>query len=179
MEQDGAKSIRAYLKYQRGEELNIYEIRQIAKNCVAKECLKRGAKGKIKDLPTNYKTTYEFFGLLAMGFLDKFLDKQKSIRDYFRIKTENADLLYDLADNDPGQFFEQPRIIVGTVHSVKGGSARNVWINPSITHKIKKAMSVDPNAWDDEARIAYVAVSRAESTVGILPVRGYKTPFLS
>ena len=83
-----------------------------------------------------------------------------------------------MAENEPDQFFETPRICVGTGHAVKGGCARHVWIDPSITAKIKKAINSDPDAWDDECRVAYVMCSRAQETVGILPVNGYRNPFL-
>jgi len=176
---DGAESIRIYLRFLKGEELNIYEIKQMTKNCVAKLCMRRGTKKKIKGLPLNEKKTYEFFGLMNMGFMGTFLEKTGDIQDYFKIKAEGRDLVYHLAENNQGQFFETPRVCVGTVHSVKGGSSRHVWIDPSITGKIKKAMRDDLNAWDDEARTFYVGVSRAQETVGILPTRGYRNPFLS
>jgi len=178
LELDGAESIRIYLRFLRGEELNIYEIKQMIKNCVAKLCLRRGAKKKIEGLPLTEKKTYEFFGLLNMGFLGSFLDKQGNISDYFRINAEAKDLIYYLAENESDQFFKIPRICVGTYHSVKGGCSRHVWIDPSITQKIKKAIQNDPDAWDDEVRCAYVACSRAQETVGILPTRGYRNPFL-
>jgi len=178
LELDAAESIRIYLRFLKGEELNIYEIKQMIKNCVAKLCLRRGVKKKIEGLPLTEKKTYEFFGLLSMGFLGSFLDKQGNISDYFRVKTESKDLIYHLAENKPDQFFETPLICVGTFHSVKGGCSRHVWIDPSITAKIKKAIDSDPDAWDDEVRCAYVACSRAQETVGILPVKGYRNPFL-
>lgn len=177
MDLDGAESIRIYLRFLRGEELNIYEIKQMIKNCVAKLCLRRGAKKKIEGLPLTEKKTYEFFGLLSMGFLGTFLDKKSNIEDYFRIKADGKDLVLHLAANKPDQFFETPNVCVGTFHSVKGGEADHVWIDPSITAKIKKATN-NVDAWDDECRCAYVAVTRARGTVGILPVRGYRNQFL-
>lgn len=175
---DGAESVRIYLRFLRGEELDIYEIKQMIKNCIAKTCMVRGAKKKIEGLPLTEKKKYEFFGLLSMGFLGTFLEKQGQIQDYFKVNAEGKDLVYHLAANNPDQFFEIPRICVGTIHSVKGGCARHVWIDPSITTKIKKAIQDDPDAWDDEVRIAYVGCSRAQETVGILPAKGYRNPFL-
>jgi superfamily I DNA/RNA helicase len=175
---DGAESIRVYLRLLKGEGLDIYEIKQMAKNCVAKECMVRGTKKKIEGLPLTEKKKYEFFGLLSMGFLGSFLEKKGAIEEYFKLKSENSDLVYHLANNEPEQFFEMPRVCVGTFHSVKGGCARHVWIDSSITAKIKKAIHSDPEAWDDEVRCAYVACSRAQETVGILPPKGHRNPFL-
>ena len=175
---DGAESIKVYLRLLKGESLDVYEIKKMIKNCVAKTCMVRGAKKKIEALPLTEKKKYEFFGLLGMGFLGSFLDGKESIEECFKVKSENADLVYHVANNEPEQFFETPRVCVGTFHSVKGGEADNVWIDPGITTKIKKAIYGDPDAWDDECRVAYVAATRARRTVGIMPCRGHKGPFL-
>jgi len=178
LELDSAESIKVYLRLLKGEELNIFEIKQMIKNCVAKLCLVRGAKKKIEALPLTEKKTYEFFGLLGIGFLGTFLEKRAEISDYFKIKADSRDLVYHLAANSPDKFFETPKVCVGTFHSVKGGEADHVWIDPSITVKIKKAVMDDPDAWDDECRCAYVAATRARRTVGILPCKGYRNQFL-
>ena len=178
LEVDGAESIKVYLRLLRGEDLNIYEIKQMVKNCVAKLCLARGGKKRIGGLPLTEKKTYEFFGLMSMGFLGSFLEQQQPVSDYFRVKSENNSLVYHLADNDPDKLFETPKITVGTIHSIKGAESDHVWIDNGITAKIKKAIENDPDAWDDECRVAYVAVTRARKTVGIMRSTGYRNPFL-
>ncbi|MCK4827331.1 ATP-dependent helicase, partial [bacterium] len=60
LELDGAKSVRVYLRLLRGEDLNIYEIKQMIKCCIAKTCMVRGAKKKIEGLPLTEKKKYEF-----------------------------------------------------------------------------------------------------------------------
>jgi superfamily I DNA/RNA helicase len=175
---DGAESIKIYLRLLKGESLDIYEIKKMAKSCIAKMCMVRGTKKKIEGLPLTEKKKYEFFGLLAIGFLGSFLEKEMELPDYFKINSECRDLIFFLAINDPGKLFEIPRITVSTIHGVKGGEARHVWIDPSITTKIKRAIQKDPDAWDSECRCAYVACSRAQETIGILPCRGHKNPFL-
>jgi len=177
LELDGTQSIRVYLKILKGETVNAFEIKQMAKNCVAAKCMVRGAKKKLDDLPMTDKKTYEFFGLISMGFLGTFLDKKESIREYFKIASNSSDLVYYMADNDPDKLFETPQITVGTIHSVKGGESDHVWIDPGLTYKIRNAIK-DPDSWDDEVRIAYVGVTRARRTVGILSTKGYKNPFL-
>ena len=175
---DGAESVRIYLRFLKGEALDIYEIKQMIKNCIAKTTMVRGTKKKIEGLPLTEKKKYEFFGLLGMGFLGTFLDKKDQIPDYFKINADGKDLVYHLAANNPDQFFETPRICVGTFHSTKGGEADHVWLGTGITAKIKKAIQNDPDAWDDEVRIAYVAVTRAKKTVGFVKEGGYQNPFL-
>ena len=135
---DGAESVRIYLRFLKGEALDIYEIKQMIKNCIAKTTMVRGTKKKIEGLPLTEKKKYEFFGLLGMGFLGTFLDKKDQIPDYFKINADGKDLVYHLAANNPDQFFETPRICVGTFHSTKGGEADHVWLGTGITAKIKK-----------------------------------------
>jgi superfamily I DNA/RNA helicase len=175
---DGAESIRVYLRLRRGESLDIYEIKRMVKNCVAKTCMVRGAKKKIEGLPLTEKKKYEFFGLLGMGFLGSFLDGKGSVEEYFRLKSENADLVYHLANDEPEQFFETPKVCVGTFHSTKGAEASHVWLDTGITTRIKKAIDSDPDAWDDECRVAYVACTRARKTLGLIRGRGFQNPFL-
>ena len=173
----GAESIKVYLKILRGEQVDIYEIKQMVKNCVAKECLVHGAKKTIDGMPLTKKKTYEFFGLIKMGFLGSFLDQDNDMRKYFRLKLQSQDMIFSLAENTPEKLFEKPKICLGTIHSVKGGEADTVWLDPSITTKIKKALA-EKGGWDEEARVAYVGVTRARSNVGILPAHGYRNPFL-
>ena len=95
--------------------------------------------GLISDGLERYRRLIdEFFGLLGMGFLGTFLEKQGKIEDYFKINADGKDLVLHLAENMPDQFFETPRVCVGTFHSVKGGECDHVWIDPGITVKIKK-----------------------------------------
>jgi DNA helicase-2/ATP-dependent DNA helicase PcrA len=174
----GAESIKVFLKIRRLEKINIYEIKQLIKNCKAKTTMRRGTKKKIESMPLTEKKEYDLLELLSIGFLGTFIDKHEPLNYYFNIKSDASDLIYHLAENDPKQFLETPRICVGTGHSVKGGSCDHVWIDSGITTKIKKAMANDPDAWDDECRTAYVMCSRARKTIGFINSGGYKNPFL-
>jgi superfamily I DNA/RNA helicase len=66
---------------------------------------------------------------------------------------------------------KRPRFIVGTIHSVKGGEADHVWIDTELPPLILSEMQKDIRASYDEARVAYVAVTRARKTVGLLRSR--------
>jgi superfamily I DNA/RNA helicase len=54
----------------------------------------------------------------------------------------------------------EPRIRVGTVHSVKGAEADNVAFLTTVGQRCATAME-NPDQADEERRIAYVAVTRA------------------
>lgn len=53
-----------------------------------------------------------------------------------------------------------PKVRVGTVHSVKGSEADNVLLLTTSTHQCAKAMEV-PRLADEERRVAYVGITRA------------------
>ena len=55
----------------------------------------------------------------------------------------------------------QPRIIVGTIHSVKGGEADHVYVFPDISYQAAK----DADSQDSIIRMFYVAFTRARETL--------------
>lgn len=60
-----------------------------------------------------------------------------------------------------------PKISVGTIHSVKGAEADNVVVLTTTAAKIEQGME-NPNQADEEHRIAYVAVTRARRNLYIV-----------
>ena len=71
---------------------------------------------------------------------------------------------------------QEPGIILGTVHSVKGGEADHVMIDPGASPSILRALYESPTARDDEIRISYVAATRARKTLTVLYPRGAEVP---
>ena len=69
----------------------------------------------------------------------------------------------------------EPRVRVGTVHSVKGAEARNVAVLTTTSKRVETA-SEDPEQWDEECRIAYVAVTRAKENLVIVNEGRNSTP---
>lgn len=176
LKQDATRSIKAYLNMLSDEELTTAQLKQIVKNCISKTSLMKGAKTHILAMPDDRKRRYGYNDLCQLGFTDDFMDQNRPVKDFFRIKTKTAEMLYYLADNDPDALFKLPAVLVGTVHSVKGEEASNVWITPNISHRIKQSLR-DNTTWDDECRVAYVAVTRAKKKVGIIKLQN-NNPFL-
>ena len=58
-----------------------------------------------------------------------------------------------------GSFDFEPKITIGTIHSVKGGEADNVVLDRRITTKIRRGIILKP---DSEPRVFYVGMSRAK-----------------
>jgi len=68
-------------------------------------------------------------------------------REYIRLLRRNGESLVN-----PG------RVVVSTIHGVKGGQADNVVLFPKLNKRIQRSFLYDP---DQEHRVWYVAVSRA------------------
>ena len=65
---------------------------------------------------------------------------------------------------------EAPRIIVGTIHSVKGGEADEVVLMPDVSPASQKGFDVTERiaAADSQARLFYVAITRARQALYLL-----------
>jgi DNA helicase-2/ATP-dependent DNA helicase PcrA len=64
-----------------------------------------------------------------------------------------------------GEKLGKPRIMVSTIHSVKGGEADNVLLLSDITPNTAKSMKLRE---DEEARVFYVGVTRARESLYVL-----------
>lgn len=75
-------------------------------------------------------------------------------REYYRSCLRNGEDVHAL-----------PRVLIDTIHSVKGGEADNVVVLPDWTPRIDKEFAVNPDA---EHRVWYVAVTRARNRLYLL-----------
>ena len=57
---------------------------------------------------------------------------------------------------------KKPQIIVGTIHSVKGGEADTVFIIPDISYSAFELAENNREGWDSITRLFYVAATRAK-----------------
>jgi DNA helicase II / ATP-dependent DNA helicase PcrA len=69
-----------------------------------------------------------------------------------------------------------PKVIIGTIHSVKGGEADHVWVDTSSSPNILRAIHESEDSFHDEVRLAYVAATRARTTLGLLHPYGPASP---
>lgn len=69
----------------------------------------------------------------------------------------------------------RPRARVGTIHAVKGMEADNVAILTTTSRKVEDGAR-EPEQWNEECRIAYVAATRARKAVHIIEEGGRNTP---
>lgn len=77
------------------------------------------------------------------------------------------DIAYLRAVLKRGESLTEPgRVIISTVHGVKGGQADNVVLFGNATKRILRQEAINP---DSEYRVRYVAMTRARQTLYVLP----------
>ena len=166
---------KSYVRIKNGEDIEIKEFRNMVQEMMSTENLIRGAKTGLKGTVFEDKKI-GIFGLISMKiFTDEFLSFKKPIIEIFKLKGQSGELISRITEED---VVKDPQIILGTIHSVKGGEGDHVWIDLSTSPQCVRAMISDKTALFDEARVAYVAVTRAKKTVGLLKGIGYTNKVL-
>lgn len=61
-----------------------------------------------------------------------------------------------------------PKVRVGTIHSVKGAEADNVALLTTTSKRVFDGSAASPHQYDEECRIAYVGVTRARRSLTII-----------
>ena len=98
-------------------------------------------------------------------------------RDAVRWLVENAIAAKSKALEYPAKVLEKsgadalreaPRVIVGTVHSVKGGEADAVYVAPDVSYAGFVNASTSREAQDAAVRLKYVAYTRAKESLILL-----------
>ena len=96
----------------------------------------------LSDLPVENKPWYDAFTKIGA-----------TLREYF------------LAARRQGESLKKPRIIINTIHGVKGGEADHVAVMTDMAARSHRYMQMFP---DDEQRVFYVAATRAKSGLNII-----------
>lgn len=166
------RALSAYSKIISGESITGFE----AKNCfdearAAAAFPRRGAKKDFLAQEFSRDTRLDSFSLLSEDVSEKFLFPESGFKidDFFKITGDSGSLAKYLFTHDPKKLKEPPAVCLGTVHSVKGAEAENVWFDVGSTPAIHKSILKKlPGAFDDECRVSYVAATRARRSFGLL-----------
>lgn len=70
--------------------------------------------------------------------------------------------------NGKDSLFKTPQIHVGTVHSVKGGEASNVFLYPDISFAASKEME-NNEGYENLCRLFYVGITRSKNNLVLMP----------
>lgn len=142
-----------------GDAIKVYEFMSV------RERVKYGFKGKLlaaeKANPSSTVTLAvlrEHYGLVTEAIWHEALDRLSvEDREYFLAALRNGE-----------KVGREPRIKINTIHAVKGGEAENVCIMTDMAIRTWREMEQNP---DDEARVWYVAITRAKQRLFIIQPR--------
>jgi len=166
------KAAKTYVRIKMGEVVPQEEIKNMISEMISKDNLIRGTK---KGLETSIgEEKLDIFGLISLGvFTNSFLSFKKPLPELFHLKGQNGKALEHM---DEDSLVKEPKVTVGTIHSVKGSEADHVWVDRGTSYKCLNAMNSDMSSFWDEHRVAYVACTRAKKSFGLLKTHGYKNP---
>lgn len=160
------KAYHAFKRLQNGESLYGAEVQELVASMKARGNLARGTKARIENWDNmRICRKYSPMDLYDEGFTDNWLDGDIPLTEWLARESgisEHVERLYTT---------EQPRTIVGTCHSAKGGEADHVWVDMRISKtQYNRLMGQhgEQSTWDDECRLAYVAATRAKKTLGLM-----------
>jgi len=170
---------RTYYELAAGKQVTTKALKIMTERVIAKGNMVRGAKKKIAALPKH--DILNIRALRELGFSDEFSWFERPHTEVLKL-TERIDIIIKEMMkgniNPLKQLSEESRVTVGTIHSVKGAEADHVWLDAGLSPLIFREMSENLISYYDEARVAYVAATRAKKTLGIMPVRGSWNPVL-
>ena len=176
------RAARTYLELMEGREVHVSKLKHMVSMIIAKDNMDRGAKKQIKNRWTSRddNTRIDLFDLQGLGFTDLFINKPRLAHEVIKVTGTAGEIIKRSGTYDKMKdvLLKEPKIIAGTVHSVKGGEASHVWVDVSLAPIIYKEIDESPRAFWDEARVAFVAATRARETLGLIHMSGKWSPLL-
>lgn len=162
------KAAKTYIQLKNGEEIKGDDVRRMIQELPVNGNLVNGVKTAAHDY--HLPERVDFFDLVVSKlFTNEFLEFKRPVQEVFRLKGMAHELIPGMSEND---IVRQPRVVLGTIHSVKGGEADHVWVDTGTSTQCARAMMNDTEAYWDEVRVAYVAVTRARKTLGLIVPSG-------
>lgn len=165
------RAARTYIRLKAGQEVPATDIKTMT-SCVSTKdgWLERGAKSFILERwAVKRGARVDMFDVAALGFSKKFLELKEDYKAVLSISGVSGELLSVLPED---KILEKPMVVLGTIHSVKGGEATHVWLDSRTSGQIVRATMADETVFYDEARVAYVAATRARESLSIIRKHG-------
>ncbi len=157
------RAVNTYAKVMAGESISLSEIKTMMDSTISKGNLRRGAKKELEEVE-HIEFKEDIFGLGLYGFLPEFTSDDKPITEKFRLTGKASDLLFQSEDIAS----QAPRVVVGTIHSVKGGEADHVWIDCDMPSVVRKSIYLSESSRNDELRVLYVGATRAKESLHLI-----------
>jgi len=173
------ETVRIFYTLLSGQEILMSDMQKMVKRLYAKDTMKHGAKGAFLGMQTHEAVGDKMLpyycdlqDMPSLGFKQSFIDtiQNKKVDEIFKLTGIAAPALIKLPRDivEFNSVVDNINITIGTIHSIKGGEADHVWLDVGTSPIILKELLRDPLAMYDEARVAYVAVTRARRTLGLL-----------
>lgn len=152
-------AIRIWERLRKGKSQTIAQVLQVYEWMSTKIGVQYGKKQRLKDADperiVNIVDLEREFGLITRDIWHNALDRISiSQREYLLAALQRGEKV----DGDP-------RIRINTIHGVKGGQADNVVVYMDMASRTYKEFQSNP---DDEARVWYVAITRAISNLYVV-----------
>lgn len=158
--QQHVQAIVAWENMRKGHAISYSEALEMYEHLRVGRVLERGGKGKLgqsEDIDVGYtfETLRDHYGLLSAPVWHEALEGiPLETRDYYQTVLRAG-----------RKISHEPRIMVNTIHGVKGGEADHVIVVSDMTKKTFDSYQKDP---DSEHRVAFVAVTRAKERLTIV-----------
>lgn len=165
------QAAKTYQLLMQGKEVTGRGFKRMIQAVKAKGNIEYGKKASIlgwQDVELDRKI--DLFDLNEIGMTEEFINGKKPISEILKLQGRSVSILKHMLemDQDTGK---TPRCVIGTIHSVKGGESDHVWVDTELSPMIMREIQRSERASYDEARVAYVAVTRARKTIGLLRSR--------
>ena len=143
------RTILNYLRWQKGDELSLAEVKDI-----------------FEYTGTDTELTEErMYDLTEFGFI-----KDTPWYDVFQSDYEECLYIREMLSNGE-ELRKDPRVKLSTIHSAKGGEADNVLLILDNTKTIRDAVEKNLDKQDEEHRVWYVGVTRTKQNLYIMAAK--------
>jgi hypothetical protein len=154
---------KAWTRLTKGEYVTASQVRLLYDN-MRDDQISRGAIDLVNNLEPDHRlrmqNLLDDFGLkIHQGLWHEVLTIDYVDSQYYKAIKERS---------GAQALVEEPRIVIDTIHGVKGGEADNVYFSNSMGQRPYRNFKEGYNR-DDEARIFYVAATRAKKALFIKP----------
>ena len=159
-EEDLYNAIYDWEKLRTGEKLHYDKCKIIFSYMSPRNVSKENIQGMVKDAYYDLNTLCSKYGLMTKAVWYEALDDASFRKiEYIRKMRSNGEELN-----------KKPRILLSTIHGVKGGESQNVALLTDLSLNTQKGYERNP---DDENRLFYVGATRAKENLHIIEPKDF------